>query len=101
MSMIINKTTMAVEMQSHRLPGENWNGPEWISVPEAMEQEVMGAAPYCTLEYTVNEDGSETLFKVIALEKPTPEPAPEPGPTLEQRVEDIEIIIANGLGGVN
>ena len=82
MPMIINKTNKGVQAQSHREPGENWEGGDWISVPEELEAKAIESAPWCEL---VIEDG--VLVEITPLPKPEPEPLP---PTEGERLEALE-----------
>lgn len=82
MSMIINKKSKGIQSQSHRAPGENWEGEGWISVPEELEAACMSAAPWCEL---VVEGGK--LTGIVPLPKPEPEPA---SPSEQERLEALE-----------
>ena len=82
MSMIIHKANKGVQAQSHRAPGENWEGEDWISVPVELEAACMDVAPWCEL---VIEGGK--LVGIVPLPKPEPEPAP---PSEQERLEALE-----------
>ena len=64
-----------IESQSHRT--ENWMGPEWVEVPEALVGKLNGG--YCDL---VIFDG--VLTDVVPTEMP---PAPEPEPTADELMD--------------
>lgn len=73
MSVIIHEATKSIESQSHRAPGENWNGEGWLPVPEDLEKTALRLAPYCELE--VKEiDGERVIVKITATEEPYHEP---------------------------
>lgn len=54
-----------MQSQSHREPGENWEGDEWISVPEELEAKAFEYAPWCDL---VIENGG--LVDIVPVERP-------------------------------
>ena len=89
MSMIINIQNKGYEQQSHRAPGENWNGAGWLSVPAELEPAVAACAPWCELEIGPGPDGVDVLLGVTPLERPRPEPEP----TVEEQLRaDIDFI---------
>lgn len=65
MSMIIHIQSKALEVQSHRVYPENWNGEGWIAVPPQLEQAAQESCPYCEL---VMEDGK--LIGITPTERP-------------------------------
>lgn len=72
MSIIINKSTKAIQFQSHRPEGDNWMGNDWVLVPKDLEQLALSSAPYCELVF----DKVGILVEIKPTEKPqtTPEP---------------------------
>lgn len=92
MSMIINKTTCAIQAQSHRVYPENWEGPEWLPVPPGLERLAARHAPYCKLE--LDADGN--LVGITPAERPA-----EPGtpPSIEERTAALEDAMLAVMGG--
>ena len=64
-SMIINKKYKYIQAQSGRREGENWEGDEWISVPEELEAKAFEYAPWCDLVIE-----NDVLVDIASVERP-------------------------------
>ncbi|WNX85748.1 hypothetical protein RWV98_05630 [Agathobaculum sp. NTUH-O15-33] len=65
MTTIIHNENKWIQSQSHRELGENWEGDEWISVPEELAAKAFEYAPWCDL---VIENG--VLVDIVPVERP-------------------------------